>query len=86
MNKNTKMLIGIGAVAVVAYLIWKNQTATTSFVGNSVGNRNYFLNAGGRTETAVTCPRGQVLCPNNRRKCYDPNVNYLVDPCSKSTF
>jgi hypothetical protein len=94
MTKNTKTLLVVGAVAVVGYLIWKQRlsasttvTASTStgFAGN-VGPRNYFVNAGGRTETATTCRSGEVLCPNNPRKCYDPRVNYVVDPCSNRTF
>ena len=28
-----------------------------------------------------TCPSGYVQCPNNG-KCYDPNVEYVLDPCS----
>mgnify|MGYP003348954528 CR=1 FL=1 len=27
------------------------------------------------------CPEGQKACANDPKKCYDPNVQYLVDPC-----
>lgn len=26
MNKNTKMIVGVGAVAIVGYLVWKNMS------------------------------------------------------------
>ena len=41
MNKQTKMLVGVGLVGVAAYLLWKSQqpkattSTTTSFVGNN---------------------------------------------------
>jgi hypothetical protein len=28
------------------------------------------------------CPQGQKACANNPKKCYDPNVQYIVNPCS----
>ena len=27
------------------------------------------------------CPEGQIECPN-KCGCYDPNVDYVVDPCN----
>jgi hypothetical protein len=35
MTKNTKMLLGVGAVAVVGYWLWKKQSTTTSWTGSS---------------------------------------------------
>jgi hypothetical protein len=54
MTKNTKMLLGVGAVAVVGYLIWKNQS-TTSFAG-PVGRRLKTFAVG----KDKLCPRGMV--------------------------
>lgn len=53
MTKNTKMLIGIGAVAVAGYLIWKNQSATSSFAG-PVGRRTKY-NATGKNPCPLGC-------------------------------
>lgn len=27
------------------------------------------------------CPQGEKPCTGNPGKCYDPTINYLVDPC-----
>ena len=35
-----------------------------------------------RMPPVSTCPPGQIPCPKDPTKCYDPNVDYLVDPCS----
>ena len=46
------------------------------------------LNAGGVTYAptgGAKCLKGQLPCPNNRDICYDPNVNYVVDPCKPIT-
>jgi len=31
MNKNTKMILGVGAVAIVGYLVWKQMSSKASF-------------------------------------------------------
>jgi hypothetical protein len=33
-------------------------------------------------EITPVCPKGQIPCPKNPKKCYDPTIDYLVDPCS----
>jgi hypothetical protein len=35
MTKNQKMLLGVGAVAVIGYFLWKKQSTTTSWTGAS---------------------------------------------------
>jgi hypothetical protein len=32
------------------------------------------------------CKNGLKPCPKNPRKCYDPKINYLVNPCSANGF
>jgi hypothetical protein len=33
-----------------------------------------------------SCKNGLKPCPKNPRKCYDPKINYLVNPCSSNGF
>lgn len=65
LNKNTQMILGVGAVAIVGYLLWKNNqasavasTPSTSFAG-PVGARGKF-NATGTSRTASSAMLG---CP-----------------------
>jgi len=32
-------------------------------------------------ETPIVCPEGLILCETNQKKCFDPKVRYIVDPC-----
>ena len=32
-------------------------------------------------EPPITCPEGQIICASNTKKCFDPKVRYIVDPC-----
>lgn len=32
-------------------------------------------------ETPIVCPDGQIICESNTKKCFDPKVRYIVDPC-----
>lgn len=38
---------------------------------------------GGGGQAGGGCPAGQVPCKENPGKCYDPNVSYIVNPCSE---
>ena len=79
MNKNTKLLIGIGAVAVVGYMLWKKQQ--TSFTG-AVGNRQ--KNAVGSKLYSDRCGKA-IKNPNCNTPCYDWNgMGYCV--CAKQTI
>ena len=40
MNQKTKTIIGVGVVAIVGYLIWKNQQSKTETTSSFVGKRN----------------------------------------------
>lgn len=72
MTKQQKMWLGVGALAVVAVALFafkKKKPAAPA----------------GKQEDVVTTPEcenpAEVMCKNSN-KCYDPNANYLVDPCA----
>ena len=78
MNKTTKTILALGLGAAALYLIFKPTTAK----------------AAANTETVLppyipqfpqACAEGEVPCTNQpvggRPKCYNPNVDYIQDPC-----
>lgn len=71
MKKETKIILGVGGLAILGYLIFKGGKNKANASGGVTPSQT----AGGR------CPSGQVPCSNNINICYDPNVNYVVDPC-----
>jgi hypothetical protein len=32
-------------------------------------------------EAPIVCPDGLIICESNKKKCFDPKVRYIVDPC-----
>ena len=32
-------------------------------------------------EAPIVCPEGQILCESNQKKCFDPKIRYIVNPC-----
>ena len=46
MNKNTQMLLGLGLVAVVGYLVWKNNSNKKNFLTST---QNYTIKCGDNT-------------------------------------
>ena len=34
-----------------------------------------------KSDISSGCPSGLKPCNSNPSKCYDPNVNYIMDPC-----
>jgi hypothetical protein len=32
-------------------------------------------------EPAIVCPDGQIICETNTKKCFDPKIRYIVNPC-----
>lgn len=74
MDKNKMYWIGggIAAAGIVAYMVYSSKnTGLTSTTSTTL--------------TPGVCPAGQVPCANNRSKCYNPSVNYVVDPCGGAT-
>ncbi len=70
MNKQTKMLLGIGAVAVVGYLIWKQgQKPKASAVGR-LGGRDLCTKQG-----QVCGVNGRCMPVNGRLICISAETN-----------
>ena len=79
MTKQTKILLGISGVGVLAYLLWKNSkktettTTTTTTITNSI------------PKSQADCPKGKVFsqpeckqapCPAS---CVDDGITYVQD-------
>lgn len=77
MTNQKKVLIGAGVLALaVGYFLYFNKKKPTVDV---------VVNEPAPVEEPVpTCGKPLVKCPTNNT-CYDPNVNYLVDPCRSIT-
>jgi hypothetical protein len=61
MTKNQKMLLGVGAVALVGYWLWKRQSATTSFSGG-VQSKRMKLATGTSKLATPKCAQCQTEC------------------------
>ena len=79
MNNQTKVLIGVGLVAVILYLVSNPKSKLSSSILKLMDDDT--------TLTAMSnlssCPKGQVQCKNGGG-CYDPRVNYYQDPCGRT--
>ena len=67
MTKKTKMLLGVGAVAVVGYLVYKQMNKTKSFV--KVAPQKVFSAVGSKIPAKPLCKLG--FCVNGF--CWDNN-------------
>ena len=54
MNKNTKMILGVGAVAIVGYLVWKQMSQPKAAFANLTASGSL----GGLMAAAPGCPCG----------------------------
>jgi hypothetical protein len=66
MNKKTKMLLGVGAVAAAAYYFW-NKSKTTKAYANQMGNYSQGLYDPSRQASScyghnISCPDGKIYC------------------------
>jgi hypothetical protein len=126
MENSTKIYIGVGAAALVAFLLFRNKAAAQKPAGtggttkdcptgqtrvqpkcikapcpsycesniipqfpvkdsgNDYQSYEEYMTYGGN-DTPKVCPEGTRPCQNNPNKCVstNPNINYIVDPCSK---
>lgn len=73
MTKQQKMWLAVGALSVVAVALFAFKKKAAPVAPPQEG--------GGSETPATPCPKGEVKCANSD-KCYDPNANYLVDPCA----
>lgn len=73
-----KQLVILGLSAGAIYLLynaWKKQqdaekkTETKPFVEEKP------------VEAPLVCPEGQLICETNPKKCFDPKIRYIVNPC-----
>jgi len=78
MTQQAKIMIGtgVGVLALVVFLSIKANAEKNPTINPST-------NGGGTLPNGNTtgCPAGETPCPNNPAKCYNPTVNYIVNPC-----
>jgi hypothetical protein len=76
MKTQTKLIIGLGIVGVAIYLIANKNSKSSSVLK---------LMDDDTTLTAISnlnvCDKGMLPCSNNNTRCYDPKVDYAIDPC-----
>jgi hypothetical protein len=70
MNKNTKMILGVGAIAIVGYLVWKQMSSPKAGFANLTASLSNQLGCPCKnppTET-VTTSTGTILyhCPGGQ--------------------
>lgn len=68
MNKNTKMILGVGAVAIVGYLVWKQMSKPKASFANLTSSR--------LSESMLGCPCQKVVGTHT-----DTNGN-VYDDCA----
>jgi hypothetical protein len=66
MNKKTKMWLGVGAVAAVAYYFW-NKSKTTKAYANQMGN--YSQGLYDPNMQASNCYGHNISCPDGKTYC-----------------
>ena len=66
---------GVGVLALVVFLSIKANAKTNNTI-------NTIDNSGGVTPPAFSCQDGEIPCPSNPSKCYNPMLTYLVNPCN----
>ena len=76
--KKTNILILVGLAIAGVYIY--NRTKPSSPASTSVKPNDTPTTT--NTNTSA-CPVGQVACSDGKN-CYDPSINYLVDPCSNA--
>jgi hypothetical protein len=74
MKKNILIFVGLAVAGVYIY----NRIKPTFSASTTVKPNETPTN----TNTSA-CPVGQVACSDGKN-CYDPSINYLVDPCSNA--
>ena len=79
MNKTTKTLLFAGLGAFALYIIFKPTGANAAPI-------DLIDNPTPPTPNPTGCPEGEIPCTNQpvggRPKCYNPNIDYFVNPCN----
>lgn len=77
MTTETKVFVGLALVGVALYLLVKPKMSSEAKKLMDDDKTQNGLSA------VVTCPEGEVPCPSNPKKCYNPKLDYFVDPCKE---
>ena len=71
-KSSKKILIGAGVIAGLALIYFALSYPFKPNIGTMVA---------GTTGGGTTCPQGEIKCKSSD-KCYNPNAQYIVDPCA----
>jgi hypothetical protein len=81
MQKQTKIIIGVG-IGVLALSVFLSAKANAM----NKKNNNVSTLPPATTDISTTggarCPTGEIPCSNNPSKCYNPSIDYFVNPCN----
>ena len=79
--KNKGLIIaGVSALGLLGlYLLMRPKKSTTAITPPPPPPP---AGGGGVVVATNKCPAGQVSCFNNPSICFDPNVMYIIDPCT----
>ena len=84
MNTKTKILLGVGALAVVGYFVWKNNQSKDIFANATgrIGKKNRTANRTvtcGRSDVKIVTRDGYTYCTrqDSTYTLYDPNGNQI---------
>ena len=76
MNNTLKTIVIVGLAGAAIYLLLKNRKDKDEVLESAKVKDNT-----PPTPPKPNCPDGYSPCANNASKCYNPTINYLVDPC-----
>jgi hypothetical protein len=85
-DKGKKILLGVGVGVVALSLVYYNRDILKNKISSALG----VFNIGGssikekpKNEIAQKkCSGGEIPCPNDPNKCYNPTITYFQNPCS----
>lgn len=66
--------LSVGAIYLL-YNAWKKQQDAEKITEKSLEEKPV------EAEAPIVCPEGLIICESNKKKCFDPKVRYIVDPC-----
>ena len=74
MKKLVILGLSVGAIYLL-YNSWKKQQDAEKIEKKPLEEKPVIA------EAPIVCPEGLILCESNQKKCFDPKVRYIVDPC-----
>jgi hypothetical protein len=81
MQKQTKLIIGgVGVLALVVLLSIRAKAGSNTNPNINPSSTEGTLPTSGNTGSG--CPTGEIPCPANPSKCYNPSIDYFVNPCN----